>query len=371
MLNGHWIQHFRGNFNETILKDTQVTDFTLFSQNEGDRTKLDYISTFQGDVPGFLRSHHAVTGLIEQIQEKFTPVTDDNITRARSDTAYALEYRGDFFDALNVVGTVRKDDNDTFEDFTTYRVAGSFALPHTPFRLHSSVGTGVKAPTMFEQFGSVPSLGFVPNPNLVPEESFGWDAGVETTLMRGRIVVDATYFDADLTDKIQTLFAPVFTTTNLEGISTRNGEELSAAWQATNRLVLRVAYTHLEAFDPDDLKEVRRPEHSGRFDVDYSFAQKRGSLLASLIYNGAMDDIALRNADFFGFAGFEAARITLDAYTLLRLTARYDLRPGVQLFARAENVLDEDYQEVFGFETPGLAAYGGIKVVLGANGFGD
>jgi vitamin B12 transporter len=41
------------------------------------------------------------------------------------------------------------------------------------------------------------------------------------------------------------------------------------------------------------------------------------------------------------------------------------------VFARAENVLDQDYQEVFGFETPGLAAYGGIKVVLGANGFGD
>ena len=36
-----------------------------------------------------------------------------------------------------------------------------------------------------------------------------------------------------------------------------------------------------------------------------------------------------------------------------------------------ENLLDEDYEEVFDCETPGVAAYGGIKIVLGASGFSD
>ena len=50
-------------------------------------------------------------------------------------------------------------------------------------RPHASVGTAVKLPTMFEQFGTEPVLRA--QPSLTPEESFGWDAGVEFTLLQG------------------------------------------------------------------------------------------------------------------------------------------------------------------------------------------
>ena len=33
----------------------------------------------------------------------------------------------------------------------------------------------------------------------------------------------------------------------------------------------------------------------------------------------------------------------------------------MELFGRVENILDEDYQEVFGFATPGVAAYAGVR----------
>ena len=55
----------------------------------------------------------------------------------------------------------------------------------------------------------------------------------------------------------------------------------------------------------------------------------------------------------------------LDAYTLVTLAGSYDVAPGVQLFGRVENILDEDYQEIFGVEAAGVAAYGGIRVRLG------
>jgi vitamin B12 transporter len=39
------------------------------------------------------------------------------------------------------------------------------------------------------------------------------------------------------------------------------------------------------------------------------------------------------------------------------------LRPGVELFARVDNLLDEEYEEVAGFGTAGASAYGGVNVV--------
>ena len=48
-------------------------------------------------------------------------------------------------------------------------------------------------------------------------------------------------------------------------------------------------------------------------------------------------------------------------YTLLRFTAAYDVLPSVQLFARAENVLNTVYEEPEGFQAPYFQAFFGVK----------
>ena len=58
-------------------------------------------------------------------------------------------------------------------------------------------------------------------------------------------------------------------------------------------------------------------------------------------------------------------RVSLDAYWLVNATVSYKLQPGVEVFARVENALDRHYQEVFGFESPPLAAYAGLKLTFG------
>jgi vitamin B12 transporter len=364
LFDGHWVQHLKANYSDTMAQDFSFFGGSFFPyQNDGDRVETSYISTFSGDTPNFLNSHHAVTGLLENTKETFTPVSVDGIRRGRETFATAAEYRGQFLDQFDFVASIRHDDNDSnVEDFTTYRVAGSYAVPNTPVRLHSSVGTGAKQPTLFELYGQIPGS-FVPNPDLVPEESFGWDAGVELTLLQGRVLVDVTYFDADLENEIATSFVGLSSTVvNLPGISERSGEEVSAAWRITEGLTVSGAYTHLRAFDPDGLREIRRPEHAGRVDVDYRFADEKAHLRLGVIYNGTMEDTAL------AIPFYTPTRVELDAYTVVRLAGSYELKPGMELFARAENLLDEDYQEVYGFETAPVAVYGGLKVQLGGNG---
>ena len=57
--------------------------------------------------------------------------------------------------------------------------------------------------------------------------------------------------------------------------------------------------------------------------------------------------------------------ITLDSYVKADVTASYKVTDRVELFGRVENVLDQDYQNVFGFSNPGIGAYAGVKIRLG------
>ena len=355
----------RYNYAETILEDSDVGDFgTFFARNDNVRRNAAYLATLDLGTPslaGILR--HSLTGLVEQENETFNQVTGDNLTRERSRLAFAGEYRADVFDRLTVTANLRRDDNDTFDDFTTWRTAASLRLLDrtSPWGLrpHASYGTAVKLPTMVEQFGQF--AGFVPNPGLKAEESTGWDAGLELSLARGAIVVDATYFSANLENEIVTRFLPFFQSTveNLLGESTREGVELSARWRPYAWLSLGAAYTWLDSRDDQGLPEIRRARDSGRLDATMAFAGGRGTLTLAAAYNGVTPDLA------FGLPTFETVRVKLDDYWLATVAARYKLQPGVEVFGRIENVFDADYQEVYGFETAGIAAYAGLKLTFG------
>jgi len=57
--------------------------------------------------------------------------------------------------------------------------------------------------------------------------------------------------------------------------------------------------------------------------------------------------------------------VTLDSYWLLDLTAQYQATDAIKLFVRASNLLDTDYEQVYGYNTPGRAIYGGVEVGFG------
>jgi vitamin B12 transporter len=76
-------------------------------------------------------------------------------------------------------------------------------------------------------------------------------------------------------------------------------------------------------------------------------------------YGGEQDDIV--------FPPFPASSeiVTLDDYWLVGITAAYDVTPKLNLFARTTNLLDEDYEDVYGYRTPGRAAWMGMRLHFG------
>ena len=362
-LSGALSHEFRANHNGTTTQDSDRTFFSE-SKNISITDTFAYAGTYRFDTPA-IWAKQSLSALVERQDEQFTPegTFADGRTRERGRLAYAGEWRGGFADRLYLTAGIRRDDNDEFRDSTTWRLAASLPLSEMGVRPHASVGTAVKLPTMFEQFGI--DQFFSPNPDLKPEKSFGWDAGMEFTLPGGRATLDVTYFHADLTDKIDG-FVPIsntlpqrFTAQNLVGTSTREGVEIAARVKLASNLTWGAAYTFTNARDPDGHEEVRRPPHSARTDLSYTFADGRGNANFGVIYNGRMEDIA------FLIPSFDQLRVGLDPYWVVNAAASYKLQPGVELFARVENLFDQKYQEAFGFDAAPIAAFAGVKLTLG------
>ena len=361
MLDGHLTHEFRANRNSDITTDTDRSfpAFPFASRNESSDVKYGYLATLRFDTPVLMAAQHSLSGLLEHEEETFVPGGDfgDFIERQRARVSAVAEYRGGFADTVFVTGNIRRDDNEVFEDFTTWRTAVSVPLKGLGLRPHASVGTSVKFPSMFELFGTFPTF-FIPNPNLKPEESFGWDAGAELTFGRDIAIIDVTYFNADLTNKINTVGFPA-TPINLTGKSTREGIEVAGRAELGGGLSLGAAYTYLIARTPDDEEAIRRPPHTGRVEVNYAFLNK-GNVNFAVAYTGQQDDLAFRQLPFFANV---QERVTLDSFWLATIAASYRVAEGVELFGRVENAFDQRYQEVYGFEADGgIAAYAGVRL---------
>jgi vitamin B12 transporter len=62
------------------------------------------------------------------------------------------------------------------------------------------------------------------------------------------------------------------------------------------------------------------------------------------------------------FNAWPSAPIVLDAYTLLDAVFSIPARPGVEIFLKLENILDQRYEMIYGYGAPGFCAYAGIRI---------
>lgn len=373
MLDGALTQELKANFasNLAVNRYEPTLGFSAGTINntrdEGSRFVGGYSATYRSDWPG-IGLKQAITGLVEARRETYTTLSDfgfvdgDGIERARRQVAYGAEWRGTFADRLTVIAGVRAEDNDTFRDYTTWRSSASYVWRELGLRPHASLGTGVKLPGLYDQFGPN-SQDYKANPLLRPETSFGWDAGIEWSTLGGRALFDVTYFRQNLRDKLTGFGGFDLTdfrsfTTNAIGESRRNGIELSSRFIVSPAISLGLSYTYTDPRQPNGSPELRRAPHSGRGDLRYAFADGRGQISTVLSYNGQQSDRV--------FAPLFASNTTtqLPHYWLAGVSASYKIQPNVELFARVENALDQRYQEIYGYQTARIAAYAGVKITF-------
>lgn len=283
-----------------------------------------------------------------------------------NDTGLVGAYDLTVDDRASFGASVRHDWNNRFADTTTYRVQASYRLDEGT-RLHAAAGAGVKDPSFSELFDFFAGR-FIGNPNLRPERSEGWEAGVDQRLLDGHAHVGATWFDDRLTDQITTSFATgVAMPVNLPGTDTQRGAELFADAQLGSDWRLDAAYTWLDApqtravilagkFTTFDGQAVRRAKDIASANLTWAPSGQPFSGTLTVRYNGKQNDLA------FTDPSFTPVLASLKAFTLVNLNGTWKINEAAELFARVENLFDRSYQEVFSFQAPGRAVYGGVRL---------
>lgn len=289
---------------------------------------------------------HLLNFLLENREDS----SSSNPGYKREATSAAVEYRGSLASGLDLQVGVRFDDNSVFRDATTWNVGLSYKLANG-IRLHGSAGTGVVNPSYFELYAA--AFGYSGNPDLQPERNRSIDFGVEFPVFSDRGTLDVTLFREALTDEITAVSTGpgTFSYINQAGDSDRQGVEVRGQMQATDDLSLRMAYTYLDASNPDSSVEIRRPRHELTLGATLAAFGGRGSVSADLRHVSGNYD-----TQFWG----AYQTVELPAFTTVNLAAGYDLNDRVRLTGRIENVFDTDATDVWGYATRGRAIYVGI-----------
>ena len=207
---------------------------------------------------------------------------------SRKTESVAVEYRFDPIESVTLAASARKDDNDFFGKSNTQRLEVIFQQSDT-LRLRGAWGTAVKNPTFTELYGIY--SGFQSNPNLNPEESESWELGLDTTLSDERIQLGATYFNAQLKDEIGSSCDANWTCTpiNIEGISDRQGVELSSSFAVGDSLQVNAAYTYTDSEDPAGVEEQLRAKHIGSINIAWQ-VKSDTKLNINVQHNGSQTD---------------------------------------------------------------------------------
>ncbi len=323
--------------------------------NKSRRRKIDNQTTLRITTPDIANAEHRFTFLFEhERQSVLSSSAFGFFEQAIESKSYVGEYALALWDRLFLTGSVRFDDNDFFQNRVTYRTTGAYALREWGVRVHASAGTGIKNPDLFQLFGRFP--GFTPNPNLKSEQSFGWDVGIEKTFWDRRATVDVTYFSSRLTDRI---VVTQQTARNDIGVTDVQGIEVAAKIRPMKGLEIGGAYTWTDAQDPQGNQPVRRAKHIGSVFATYTFLDERARIHVNARFNGPQRDTVF-------FSDFSTGTVNLHGFVLVNVAASFKIHENVEVFGRIENVLNQKYQEVFSFGTPGIGAFAGLRVRFAA-----
>jgi vitamin B12 transporter len=370
LFDGGW-QHIAS----VAFTDTDNDNFANGEENtstQGEKLKFSYQTSIFFDTTAFADASHTVTLAIETETEKFKQTGkasffgDPNQEQRFTNNGFVAEYRLDLWDRLFISTSVRYDDNDLFENPITYRGSIAYNITTTGTTLRGAYGTAVKNPSFTDRFGFTPDT-FFGNPNLDPERSKGWEVGIDQDLFNDRMRISLTFFHERLEDEINGFFFdPIlgtfggFTAVNIDGESERKGVEVSVQTDITDSLMIIGSYTYVDSTQENVLgkqvREIRRPEHVASLNANYRFLNDKANINLGINYTGKQNDN--------DFSTFPATPVSLDDYVLVNLAAEYSFTENISLFGRIENLLNQDYRDIFGFDTPGIAGYAGIRMNL-------
>lgn len=203
-----------------------------------------------------------------------------------------------------------------------------------------SVSKGFRSPTIRELFLFPPA-----NDKLEPERIVNYELGIMQKLLEDKLGIEFTLFKAEGDNLIKTIFQNGSPRNVNTGTFSNLGAELSTKFNQGKSLsyILNYTYIHLEK------PILATPEHSLYLGANYS--------AAGFNFNLGVQDIV-------NLITLTEPTEEKESYIIVSTNVSYQLNDYLQLFVKAENLLDEDYQINYNYPMPGITFFGGINFHL-------
>ena len=241
----------------------------------------------------------------------------------------------------------RVDDYESFDNHSTGNIAWGYDV-QSAMRLTASYGSGFRAPSLNELFS--PGFGggfYAGNPDLQPETSRTVEFGLRYKSDPNQHLRISIYRNA-----IENLIANEgvnFQSINIDEVQI-DGLELEYTYSQPNWSLL-ANITLQEAIDTsDNTKLIQRPDEKFSLQLRRALTDE-GSVGLEWVYVGERLD------------GSDKDKI-LDPYHLINLSGVVKMEKNLWLEARIDNLFDEDYELVYGYNTPGLSVFVGVNYKL-------
>ncbi len=247
---------------------------------------------------------------------------------------------------FNLNAGVRFNNHSEYGSHLTYSANPSYVIKTDAsyVKFFGSYATSFITPSLSQLFGN-----FGPNPDLEPEENTTIEGGVSYNAGK-KLRASVLYFTRDEDNVIgygQDGYA------NIADTAKSNGFEVEISSEFIENLNFNINYTFTERKDENPL---RIPKHKVNLNLGYDFSQKT---FASLGFQYNAERLAN------DWSTWPASQVNLESFSLVNLYAKHVILPGkLNFFVAVDNLLNEEYAELYGFNTKGRNIRAGFQLKL-------
>lgn len=293
----------------------------------------------------FVVANGSISAGVDWQQQRLT--SSDTVlsdTYKRDNTGIYLSGQQQYGD-VTLEASGREDHDEQFGWHGTWQTAAGWEFVEG-YRATVSYGTGFLAPSLGQQFGST-RFGIDANPNLKPEESKQWEAGLEG--LTGPLDWRLSAYRYEIQNLITYYSDPVSYAGSYDNIdsATIKGVE----WTGSIDTGIFSHKVTLQYMDPrnDQNDEVlaRRAKRQAKYQLDWT------------MFNVDMD-VAWQ---YYGkrydnnTSAYSSTQTILPSYSTVDVSASYPVTSQLTVRGRIANLFDKDYETVYGYQTPGREYY--------------
>lgn len=260
-------------------------------------------------------------------------IEDYKETALVSEIIYALGNSSDISLAA------RQTSSKNYGDDTTFRIA-SINRHQNELTSRLVLSSGFRAPSLYELFDS-----FYGNSTFIPETSLNAEIGLVKKITEATNL-SMTIFN-NTVDNLIEFNNDTFIYEQNNGSTKTNGLELSSNLKVSDTVTVNADYTFTTS-ETGNVKAVRVPKHDLVLAIEKQFNDNFSGLASLRVARDIEDTVWPSN-------------IQMPNYEILDISLTYDINDKSSVYLQVQNLVDEKYETIKGYNTGGRQVFAGIR----------